>query len=76
VSEPEQPRVHEPDLVLDAAARRRVLHDARTPMTVIAGFAEVLASDRAISEDDRRDYAARIADAAGELRQLIERLLD
>ena len=64
------------DLVLDAEARRRLRHDLRTPLTIVTGFAEVLAADRPISEEDRRDYAARIQDAAAEIRALMDRFLD
>jgi two-component system phosphate regulon sensor histidine kinase PhoR len=64
------------DLVLDAEARRRLRHDLRTPLTIVTGFAEVLAADRPISEEDRRDYAARIQDAAAEIRALMDRVLD
>lgn len=63
-------------LVLDAESRRRLRHDLRTPLTIVVGFAEVLASDRAISDQNRRDYAERIADAAAELRSLLDAVLD
>ena len=64
------------DLVLDAQARRRLRHDLRTPLTIVAGFAEVLAADRPISDADRRDFATRIVTAAGEIRDLIDRALE
>ena len=60
------------DLVLDSEARRRLRHDLRTPLTIVAGFAEVLAADRQISEADRREFATRIHDAAGEIRKLLD----
>ena len=56
--------------------RRRLRHDLRTPLTIVAGFAEVLAADRPMSDADRRDFAARIINAAGEIRELIDRELD
>jgi signal transduction histidine kinase len=56
--------------------RRRLRHDLRTPLTIVNGFAEVLASDRAISDADRREYAARIQDAAEEIRTLLDAALD
>jgi signal transduction histidine kinase len=62
----------EQDLVLDAATRRRLRHDLRTPLTIVAGFAEVLAADRPISDADRREFATRIQDAATEIRDLID----
>jgi signal transduction histidine kinase len=58
------------------AARRRLRHDLRTPLTIVSGFAEVLASDREISDAERREYAQRIKTAAEELRALIDRELD
>ncbi len=50
---------------------RRLRHDLRSPLVVIGGFAGLLASDRAIEPDQRRDYAERIERAAAELEQLI-----
>jgi len=64
------------DLVLDGETRRRLRHDLRTPLTIVAGFAEVLAADREISQADRREFAARIQDAAGDIRRLIDQALD
>jgi signal transduction histidine kinase len=60
---------------LSEAERRRLRHDFRTPLTIVAGFAEVLASDKPVSEEDRRDYARRIHDAAGEIRALVDEIL-
>ena len=60
----------------DADRRRRLRHDLRTPLTIVSGFAEVLAADRAISEADRREYAARIHAAAIEIGELVDALLD
>jgi signal transduction histidine kinase len=68
--------VSDEDLVLDAEARRRLRHDLRTPLTIVAGFAEVLAADRPMSDADRRDFATRIVNAAGEIRDLIDRALE
>ena len=64
------------DLVLDVEARRRLRHDLRTPLTIVAGFAEVLAGDRPLSDADRRDYATRIVNAAQEIRDLIDAALE
>jgi signal transduction histidine kinase len=68
--------VNDEDLVLDGEARRRLRHDLRTPLTIVAGFAEVLAADRPISDQDRRDFAARIQDAATEIRELLDAVLE
>jgi signal transduction histidine kinase len=55
---------------------RRLRHDVRTPLTIVAGFSEVLAADKPISDEARRDYAARIQAAAEELRTMIDALLE
>ena len=60
----------------DDEALRRLRHDLRTPLTIVAGFAEVLGADRQISEADRREFATRIQEAAGEIRRLIDDALD
>jgi signal transduction histidine kinase len=56
--------------------RRRLRHDLRTPLTIVSGFSELLAADRPISDEARRDYAARIHAAAEELRDMIDALLE
>ena len=53
-------------------AARRLRHDLRTPLTSVSGFAEILAADRPVSDEDRRDLAQRIVAAAEEIRQLID----
>ena len=60
----------------DEAPARKLRHDLRTPLTIVAGFAEVLAADRTISDADRREFAGRIVDAAGEIRRLIDEALE
>jgi signal transduction histidine kinase len=62
--------------VSDEDARRRLRHDLRAPLTIITGFAELLASDKPISEVQRREYAARIQSAGVELRTMLDELLD
>jgi signal transduction histidine kinase len=64
------------ELVLSGEQRRRLRHDLRTPLTIVTGFAEVLAAERPISDQDRRDFAARIQDAATEIRALIDSVLE
>jgi signal transduction histidine kinase len=56
--------------------RRRLRHDMNTPLTIVSGFSEVLAADKPISDEARRDYAARIHAAAEELREMIDALLE
>jgi signal transduction histidine kinase len=47
-------------------------HDLRAPLTVVVGFAELLASDRPITDEQRREYAERVLDAAIELGRLLD----
>jgi signal transduction histidine kinase len=56
--------------------RRKLRHDLRTPLTIVSGFAEVLAGDRHISDADRREYASRIHAASIEIGELVDRLLE
>jgi signal transduction histidine kinase len=56
--------------------RRRLRHDLRTPLTIVNGFAEVLAADRVITDADRREYAARIQAAAQEIKTLLDEALE
>jgi len=60
----------------DDERRRRLRHDLRTPLTIVSGFAEVLAGDREISAADRREYASRIQAAAVEIGELVDALLE
>ena len=50
----------------------RLRHDLRTPLTVVIGFAEIMAGDRPLTDDERRDYAERVLSAAIEIRELID----
>jgi len=58
--------------VSDLEHLERLRHDLRTPLTIIAGFAELLAGERPLTADERRDYARRIVAAAHEMRALLE----
>ena len=62
-------------LELSDEERRRLRHDFRTPLTIVTGFGEVLAGDRQIDDDDRRDYARRIVEAGQEIRAMLDGLL-
>ena len=57
---------------LDRGGLGALRHDLRTPLTVVIGFAEILASDRELSDADRRDYAERVLNAGVEMRELID----
>jgi signal transduction histidine kinase len=56
--------------------RRRLRHDLRSPLTIVAGFAEVLAADKPIADESRREYAERILTATKELRRMLDELLE
>ena len=56
--------------------RRRIRHDLRSPLTIVAGFAEVLSADKPIADETRREYAQRILTAAKELRAMLDELLE
>jgi signal transduction histidine kinase len=60
----------------DEDRRRRLRHDLRSPLTIITGFAELLASEKPIAETTRREYAARIQAAAIELRTMLDEELE
>ena len=54
---------------------RTLVHDLRTPLTLVEGFSDLLvrrADDLPASERD--DYVRRIADAAREMRELLDRV--
>ena len=61
---------------MDEEALRKLRHDLRSPLVVIDGFAQLLASDRAVTDQQRRDYATRILRASTELEQLMTDALD
>ena len=60
----------------DEDERRRIRHDLRAPLTIITGFAELLASDKPITDVQRREYASRIQSAGVELRTMLDNMLD
>ena len=49
-------------------------HDLRTHLTVMTGFADLLARPGELSEDVRRDYARRILSAVMEVRDVVDEL--
>jgi K+-sensing histidine kinase KdpD len=53
---------------------RTLVHDLRTPLTLVEGFSDLLvrrADDLPATERD--EYVRRIADAAREMRELLDR---
>ena len=51
---------------------RSLRHDVRSPLMVISGFARMLGGDRDLSDEDRREFAMRIEQAADDLRQKLD----
>lgn len=50
-----------------------LVHDLRTPLTVISGFAELLERGvDTLSAEQRGEYVGRIAAAAGEMREILD----
>jgi signal transduction histidine kinase len=49
----------------------RLRHDLRTPLTIISGFAELLASEESLSDEQRREYARRVVSAAEDMRRIL-----
>jgi K+-sensing histidine kinase KdpD len=58
----------------DADERLRALvHALRTPLTIVEGFADALATrGDEMSVEDRAEYVERIGDAAREMRDLLD----
>ena len=53
---------------------RTLVHDLRTPLTIVEGFSDLLVRRGAELAPEQRDaYAQRIAEAARELRALVDR---
>lgn len=50
----------------------RLRHDLRAPLTILIGFAEIMAAERTLSDEQRRDLSARVLSAAFEIRTLID----
>lgn len=60
---------------MDEADERvvRLVHDLRTPLTIITGFAELLERQRErLTEAQRDEYVARIAAAARDLGRILD----
>jgi K+-sensing histidine kinase KdpD len=50
-----------------------LVHALRTPLTIVEGFADALASrGTEMSEEERAEYVERIGEAAREMRDLLD----
>ena len=54
---------------------RKTAHDVRTPLTTIAGFADLIAGDRSLPESARTS-ASTIVDEARRLSEMLETFFD
>jgi signal transduction histidine kinase len=53
---------------------RKLVHDLRTPVTIVEGFGDLLARrGDDLPAAEREEYARRIAEAAREMRELLDR---
>ena len=53
---------------------RQLVHDLRTPLTLVEGFSDLLLRRGAeLAPEQREEYVQRIAAAARELRALVDR---
>jgi signal transduction histidine kinase len=54
---------------------RTLVHDLRTPLTLVSGFSDLLVRRAAdLPAPEREEYLRRIADAAREMRELLDRV--
>ena len=54
---------------------RTLVHDLRTPLTLVEGFSDLLVRRGAdLPAPERDEYVRRIADAAREMRELLDRV--
>jgi signal transduction histidine kinase len=52
----------------------RMVHDLRTPLTVITGFCELLERQRdKLTSEQKDEYVHRVSLAAAELREILDR---
>ena len=53
---------------------RTLVHDLRTPLTLVEGFSDLLVRrGEDLPAGERDEYVRRIADAAREMRELLDR---
>jgi signal transduction histidine kinase len=51
----------------------RLVHDLRTPLTIVQGFAELLERGASTLDDERRaEYLGRITQAGREMKQILD----
>ena len=50
----------------------KLVHDLRTPLTIAAGFADIVAGDLQLPEDKRTEYLRRISAATADMRAILD----
>lgn len=50
----------------------RLVHDLRTPLTLVAGFADLLQRRTDLTDEQRTDFLARLTEAAADLRAILD----
>jgi K+-sensing histidine kinase KdpD len=52
---------------------RKLVHDLRTPLTVVEGFARMLErGEGRLSEEDRAEFLSRIIEAARQMSEILD----
>ena len=52
---------------------RKLVHDLRTPLTVVEGFARMLErGEGRLSVEERAEFIARILEAAGQMSEILD----
>ena len=55
-------------------ALSRLVHDLRSPLMIVEGFAQLLERDDATLDAERRgEYVHRIREAAADMREIVDR---
>jgi signal transduction histidine kinase len=58
---------------LSDEALRKLVHDLRTPLTVVEGFARLLErGEGRLSQEDRAEFLFRIREAAEQMGQILD----